>query len=498
MSASPEALLSTTGIAVVICDMRSPGQPIEYVNETFVDVTGYTAAESVGRNCRFLQGPDTDPAALHLMRQAIHSGKAIHVQLLNYKKDGTPFWNDLTLSPMVGPDGGVPRYLGVQRDVTAMRARAEELALAQRLATVGQLTAGVAHDLSNLVTGILGATELLNTQLAEDSPAADTARMLRSAAEQTAGHLRRLSSLARRQPDKPSAVDLRVLFQHLLRFLPPALHPKTHLNCTIADGVPPVLADPVALEAALLNLVVNARDALGTAGYIRVSAELDRTSQTPRVRIAVEDNGAGMSSSVRARAQEAFFTTKAPGKGTGLGLTMVRDFVAGTGGQLVISSAPGAGTSMSFSLPVYAQDNTETCASGAPRAAPAAGAPDLRGQWVVLVDDDPVVRLTTQYMLQHLGAQVQEFDSGDAFLEALSAGNIRADLLVTDLRMPGDADGLAVLAAARAWQARLPCVLATASAAESRDLIDTDVAILAKPYTLQEVAGAVREALAAV
>jgi CheY-like chemotaxis protein/anti-sigma regulatory factor (Ser/Thr protein kinase) len=309
---------------------------------------------------------------------------------------------------------------------------------------------------------------------------------------------RRLFGLARRQPDKPGPVDLRVLFQHLLRFLPPALHPKTQLNCTIADDVPAVLADPVGLEAALLNLVVNARDALGTAGYIRVSAELDRSSQPARVRVAVEDNGMGMSREVRDHALDAFFTTKEAGKGTGLGLTMVRDFVASTGGELLISSAPGAGTSVMLSLPVYAEMAQPTHSGQESLSPEAASTLSLQGQWVVLVDDDPVVRLTTQYMLQHLGAQVQEFDSGDAFLEALSAGHVKADLLVTDLRMPGVADGLAVLAAARAWQAHLPCVLATASAAESRDLIDTDVAILAKPYTLQEVAGAVQAALAAV
>jgi CheY-like chemotaxis protein len=217
--------------------------------------------------------------------------------------------------------------------------------------------------------------------------------------------------------------------------------------------------------------------------------------------VAVEDNGMGMSASVRRHAQEAFFTTKAPGKGTGLGLTMVRDFVATTGGELFISSAPGAGTSVTLSLPVYQETALDapgpTGADQKPVVEQSASSFNLKDQWVVLVDDDPVVRLTTQYMLQHLGAHVQEFDSGDAFLEALNAGLVRADLLVTDLRMPGEADGLQVLAAARAWRARLPCVLATASAAESRDLIDADVAILAKPYTLQEVAGAVQAALAA-
>jgi CheY-like chemotaxis protein len=191
---------------------------------------------------------------------------------------------------------------------------------------------------------------------------------------------------------------------------------------------------------------------------------------------------------------------------------MVRDFVATAGGELFISSAPGAGTSVTLSLPVFQAAVVDAPGAGAGASASASagtagsnqktGAAEslspfsLKGQWVVLVDDDPVVRLTTQYMLQHLGAHVQEFDSGDAFLEALNAGLVQADLLVTDLRMPGQADGLQVLAAARAWRAGLPCVLATASAAESRDLIGPDVAILAKPYTLEEVAGAVQEALA--
>jgi PAS domain S-box-containing protein len=489
-------LIDCLGEPVVVVSLDDPEHRIAHVNAAFTRMTGYALEESIGRRCCFLQGAQTDGDAVAAVHAALKAGRAATIEMISDRRAGAAFASELSLTPAAAT-GRAPRWcVGLYRDVSQIRQQQDAAALAQRMATVGQLTAGIAHDLNHLVTGLLGTTELLVVESAEHPALNAMARMLQETARQTGMHLRRLTSMARQSPGRPEAVDLPSLLEHLVRFLRPMLGKGVRLPTHVEPDARTLTAEPVELEAALLNLVLNARDALPGAGHIPLACRrTDGASPCSQaIELSVEDNGSGMPAEVLEQATQAFFTTKGAGRGTGLGLTMVQGFVAQSGGQLSISSRVGLGTRVAPLLP-----DASPCRPVAPHPPPAgsrrAAVSGDRSMRVAVVDDDPVVRMTTLAMLGRLGHRVNECDSGDSARQALQSGQLDAKILVTDQIMPGSVDGLGLIASLRQWRPQIAAILATASAPELAESLPGDITLLSKPYGLAELERALRQAL---
>jgi signal transduction histidine kinase len=343
------------------------------------------------------------------------------------------------------------------------RERAEErLRHSQKMEAVGQLTGGIAHDFNNLLTGIVGSLELMQTRIAQGR-IGDLGRYLDASlgsAQRAATLTHRLLAFARRQPLAPKTIDVNRLVlsieELVFRTVGPAIRVRTALDPVIGAA----LCDPNQLENALLNLVINARDAMPDGGELTITTQDVRLAQADEaigagryVTLAVTDTGIGMPPEVIARAFDPFFTTKPLGQGTGLGLSMLYGFVRQSGGHVRIASRPGAGTTVTMYLP--RQDAAPEAAAEPTPAPPRSG----HGETVLMVDDEPVVRMLAAEMLEELGYRVREAPNAAEALEIL-AGPDRIDLLLTDIGLPG-MNGRQLADAARARAPTLPVLFVT-------------------------------------
>ena len=312
---------------IVITDATPPDNPISYVSHGFEHLTGYTGAEAVGRNCRFLQGKETDPATVAEVREAVREGLPCDVELLNYRKDGTPFWNALSLSPVRDEEGRLTNFIGVQTDVTGRRKLEDQFHQAQKMEAVGQLAGGVAHDFNNLLTVINGYGEIVHDALPPGHPSRELVEEITKAGERAAGLTRQLLAFSRQSVLEPKVLDPNALVRDVERMLRRLIGEDVDLATRLAPDVGWVKADPGQLEQAVVNLCVNARDAMPTGGQAdRRDAERrprrglrrhppGRAARPLRHARRVSDTGTGMTPEVQARIFEPFFTTKEAGQG---------------------------------------------------------------------------------------------------------------------------------------------------------------------------------------
>jgi signal transduction histidine kinase len=365
---------------------------------------------------------------------------------------------------------------------------------AQKVDTIGQLTGGVAHDFNNLLMAMLGSLELLQKRLPDDPSATRLLDNAMKGAERGAALTQRLLAFARRQELRPEAVGVPDLVAGMRDLLSRSLGPGIRIVEKIATQLPPVLADANQLELALMNLALNARDAMPDGGVLTISAlEEDVENGAPRVklapgryvRITVADTGRGMDEQTLARAAEPFFTTKGTGKGTGLGLSMVHGLAAQSGGALRVRSACGEGTQVDLILPM-----AERLVTRFPRERVAAPADSMGRATVLLVDDDALVCDGTAAMLEDLGHTVIEATSAPAALRMLES-NADIDLVITDHAMPG-MTGVELARVVHDLYPDLPVVLATGFAElPSGQGADLDLPRLSKPFLQRDLASVV-------
>ena len=386
------------------------------------------------------------------------------------------------------------RLTGVVTDVTTRKEADAQLAQAQKMDAIGQLTGGVAHDFNNLLTPIVGSLDLVRRRHKDDER---TQRMIGGAlqaAERAATLTQRLLAFARRQALQPKAVDIAGLIDGIVDLIRRSLGPTIKVVLEVPGGLEPARVDPNQLELALLNLSINARDAMPGGGQLTItvaSTEVDERNAVGLVagryvRIVASDTGVGMDKATLARATEPFFSTKGVGKGTGLGLSMIHGLAAQSGGTLTLASEPGRGTSVELWLPATQE---EPLAAADRRSEPV---PARRAARVLLVDDEEIVRFATADMLRDIGYHVVEAASGSQALSAIRAG-VEVDLLVTDYLMPG-MTGAALIAELRGSGYALPTLLITGYAATGMD-VPADVPRLAKPFRQVDLATRVDELL---
>ncbi|EWY39556.1 histidine kinase [Skermanella stibiiresistens SB22] len=505
------AAIEMTRMPMILTDPNLPDNPIVFANRAFQDLTGYEEEEIAGRNCRFLQGANTDRETVRELREAVVARTAIQTEILNYKRDGTPFWNALYMGPVFDQDGKLLYFFASQLDITKRRGSEAAFRQAQKMEAIGQLTAGLAHDFNNLLQVVAGNLELLESHVEGEKPVRllDTASR---AVERGARLTKQLLAFARKTRLEPKPTNLNSLIIEFGDMLSSTVGGSVDIQFNLKPRTPPCLVDPVHLEMALLNVVINARDAMPKGGTVtiktaplRLNGDAGSHHLPPGdyVALAITDEGEGMPPHVVERAMEPFFTTKETGKGTGLGLAMVHGFVQQSLGKLEIDSELGRGTTVRMLFPAGASPDAATAA---PKPAPVPSTVarpqpvEPRGsvaQTILVVEDSEDVLVLAREYLTALGYAVLTAGNADEALQVLSAENTRIDLLFTDLIMPGGMNGLALAERVRAMHPDLPVLFTTGY---NEDLV-TDgqraagMDLIGKPYRRTELADRVNAAL---
>ncbi|MDE2082350.1 MAG: PAS domain S-box protein [Burkholderiales bacterium] len=493
------ALLDEARDAIVV---RSLDDRITYWSRGAERVFGWTAAEAHGAVAWELLGES--PAQVEAERAEVLARGEAMALMRRQRKDGSTLVADCRCTLLRDAQGRPAAVLTINTDVTQRLALEAQLQQAQRLEAVGQLTGGVAHDFNNLLTVILGNADLLAEQLAGQPALQALAEMARTAAERGAELTQRLLAFARRQALQPQAVDTHQRLAGMDALLRRTLPENIELELVRGAGLWPAMVDPVQLESALLNLVLNARDAMPQGGKITLetaNAWIDQDYAERHadvlpgqyVLLSVSDTGAGMTPAQLARAFEPFYTTKGVGQGSGLGLSMVYGFVKQSRGHVKLYSEIGHGTTARLYLP--RADGTPADA-GAAAALPAG--PDLRGHACVLVvEDDALVRRHAAELLRGLGYTVLDAEHGPAALAVLRERD-DIDLLFTDVVMPGGLNGRQLADAALALRPGLKVLFTsgyTENAIVHHGRLDRGVHLLPKPYRSVDLARKVHAVL---
>ncbi|WP_375456136.1 PAS domain S-box protein [uncultured Methylobacterium sp.] len=473
------------------------------VSPAFTTILGWSPEEVIGQPLFVFVVPEdgalTEDALRHARQETLPT-----VENRYRHKDGGVRW----ISWVAAPEGALIYASG--RHVTAEKERQAELAQAQealrqaqKMEAVGQLTGGLAHDFNNLLAGISGSLELMQNRIAQGR-LNDVDRYMavaQGAAKRAAALTHRLLAFSRRQTLDPRPTNINRLVTGMEELIRRTVGPTIHMEVVGASGLWPALVDSHQLENALLNLCINARDAMPDGGRITIetankwvddhAARSHDMPPGPYLSVCVTDTGTGMSPDVIAKAFEPFFTTKPIGQGTGLGLSMIYGFARQSGGQVRIYSDLGQGTTMCLYLPRHDGETDEDGVQARPEAAPRAE----QGETVLVVDDEPSVRMLVTEVLEDLGYTAIEAADSVAGLKVLHS-DVRLDLLVTDVGLPGGMNGRQMADAGRAKRPGLKVLFITGYAENAvlgNDHLAPGMQVLTKPFVLDALAARIRD-----
>lgn len=478
----------------------SPERAYLAINPAWKELLGYEQDDLIGQRQGVLSHPDDEPIRTAILARLSRGERVEDVDIRIRAKDGAYRWINWTLIP---EDDAI---YGMGRDVTDRKQLEDQLRQSQKMEAVGQLTGGLAHDFNNMLTGIIGGLDLAKRRMAQGrvEEAASFMDTATTAAERAAGLTHRLLAFSRRQTLDPQSVDINTLVSSVEDMLVRTLGEQVALALALASELWLTRTDPNQLESAILNLAINARDAMPNGGQLTIeTANLsldvaqqvgpDRIAPGDYVMVSVSDTGAGMSPEVLAKVFDPFFTTKPIGQGTGLGLSMVYGFVHQSGGHVGIYSEPGIGTTVKLYLPRLqgdaAPDEEKLQLGPTPRGA---------GERVLLVEDDPQVRMLVRTVLEELGYKAMEAVDGPAALPILES-DARINLLVTDVGLPG-MNGRQLAEIARERRPDLPVLFITgyaANAAERASFLAPGMRMISKPFPMDGLARTLREILEA-
>jgi PAS domain S-box-containing protein len=524
---------------------RTRGTPAAMVSEEFARLYGLPAGQTSLSTAEWLAlvHPDDHDRMVAELKSLDASWTTLATEFRIRRTDGSVRWVAIRAEAFIGSDGRPQRVVSAQRDITdivearaALVARQEELEArvtertaelskaldqlhrevlereqaenqlrqSQKMEALGQLTGGIAHDFNNMLQAIGGNLELMHRRLLNQHTS-DLPRYLDNAAktvERASALTHRLLAFARRQALQPSLVNPNALIEGTAELIKRTVGPAISIELQLADDMAKVLCDPSQLENALLNVAINARDAMPEGGRITIRTNRVRLSEAEvanqeganpgnYVEIAVTDTGTGMDEPTRGHAFEPFFTTKPLGQGTGLGLSQVYGFVRQTGGVVGLVSAPGRGTTVRLGLPLYETTHAHD------EAPPQAAEPDLTdaGETVLLVEDEAGVRASVGERLRELGYQVMEAPNGHTALR-LAASGARVDVLVTDVGLPGGLNGRQIADALREHRPTLPVLFITGySGAGLAGELAPSMQVLGKPFAIDALAAAIQSML---
>jgi PAS domain S-box-containing protein len=432
------AAVGQTEDSILITDLKGN---IQYVNPAFERTTGYTREEALHQNPRILKSGKTPAAVYKDLWDTITSGRVWVGRLTNRRKDGTLFDERATISTVHDESGKIAGYLAVKHDISAFLQLEEQLRQSQKMEAIGQLAGGVAHDFNNLLTAINGYSSLALQRIEENHPLKGFLEEIKKAGDRAANLTRQLLAFGRKQILMPVPLDLNDVVSDMNKMLRRLIGEDIELVSKFDPQLPKIKADPGQVEQVLVNLVVNARDAMPTGGTLTIETaaiELDHEYAAQRVGVrsgryvmlAVSDTGTGMSEETKARIFDPFFTTKEKGKGTGLGLSTVYGIIKQSGGNVWVYSEPDCGSTFKVYLP-----QTEPSAARANDQIVDVSVP-TGTETILLVEDEDVVRRLARQILEQAGYKVIEASRGEEAIRLGTEAGNSIDLLLTDVVMP--------------------------------------------------------------
>ena len=473
---------------------------VDYVNRVAALQLRTVPEQVIGRPRMEFFPPDVAERQGRGLQQVFDSGKAVYAEGRTIYLD-REVWLGTWLAPVRDATGAVKAVLGVSRDMTERRRLEVELSNAQKLEAIGRLAGGIAHDFNNHLTAILGYVEMMLGQTGEDTPIARDLREVQRAAQRAAALVRRLLAFGRRQVLRRRNLNLNTLIEGLQPMLERLIGELAHIDVALASDLPPVTGDAGELEQVIMNLVLNARDAMPTGGTLTIetslvaAGELRRPTMTSGayVLMTIRDTGAGMDSRVKARVFEPFFTTKPEGEGTGLGLSTVYGIVKQLDGFIWADSEVGEGSTFQVYLPVSVDEAVPEPVSPDTTMQPPAG----KRETILLVEDEHTVRRFARLALERQGFLVIEAATPEEALSLAAASEQPLSLLLTDVVMPR-INGRELADRLKQIRPNLPVLYMSgypSSLVLQGNLIDPSMRLMSKPFTMAELIAGVHEAL---
>ncbi len=477
---------------------------IIYVNPFFEAVTGYTCAEVLGKNVNIVKSDKQDNAFYKELWDTITSGKVWHNRIINKKKDGTLFTEDTTISPVRDSRGKIANYVAVKRDITKELELENQYRQAQKMDAIGQLTGGIAHDFNNLLTAINGYAELLCRQPQLQSSHREMVENILKSGQRAADLTRQLLAFSRKQIIQPKILDLNDVVSDLGKMLRRIIGETIQLNMFLASGLAMIKVDPTQVEQVIVNLAVNARDAMPAGGQLTIetsNALLDESASTQHielqpgryVQLTVTDTGVGMDKETLAHIFEPFFTTKEVGKGTGLGLATVYGIVKQHDGDVWVYSEPGVGTTFKIFWPCIEETPMATQDTDNIVPLPLPGGTET----ILVVDDDEGVRTMAVVALREQGYTVLEAANGAEVLQMPQNRLENVSLLLTDVVMP-EMNGKALADRLKQRQPQIKVLFISGYTEDTiahHNVLDPNIWFLHKPFTFTKLLWKIREIL---
>ncbi len=485
-------------VSIVITDIKGS---IEYVNPKFTQLTGYTRDEVLGKNPRILKSGEMAPEVYRTLWETITSGREWRGEIRNSKKNGELFWEDASISPILDERGRITHYLAVKEDITARKSLEAQFEQSQKMEAIGRLAGGVAHDFNNLLTVISGYTSLLLRDAEKDSRPGKALAEIAAASQRAAALTQQLLAFGRRQVLQPRPLRLTTVVAEVEKMIRRLIGEDVLLSVSASEDDGTVVADPGQIEQVLLNLAVNARDAMPDGGQLSIESsnvtvakpavrELPGLSPGEYVLLSVSDTGHGIPPEAVPHIFEPFFTTKEKGKGTGLGLATVYGIVKQSGGGIYVDTAVGRGTTFRIYLPRVADAPDEASIvmteAGMPRGS----------ETILLVEDQDDVRSIVGRLLEDLGYRVVPVsDPREAIDRMRDAASVA--LVLTDVVMP-HMDGRTLSLKLREARPGLKVLLMTGYTPDETlrsGVASMDLALLQKPFRPEQLARKIREVL---
>lgn len=491
---------------LVIVDATLTDYPITFVNSSFEQLTGYSAGEVIGKNCRFLQGPDTDLETVQRMRDALKMSTSCEVDLVNYKKNGEPFWNHLSLFPFFNVQDELTRYVGVLSDVSDRQRLESQLAQSQKLEAIGTLAGGIAHDFNNLLLVIQGYASMISAS-SKDEQQHLAATRIEEAVHRGARLTRQLLAYSRQQIHRPQPLNLNSAIRDSLDLLEPLLRPDITLKTSLHSPMDYAKLDASQIQQCIFNLVANAVEAMPDGGTIHLRSRMidpaqarvrrfNTDEETSYVELEVIDDGMGMDEETRKRVFEPFFTTKS--SGTGLGLASVYGIVRQSNGHISVESEVGVGTSFRIYFPAV-EHVAEGVAVATPRLATRTSEDiDVFGnETILIVENVEEARHLLVTALRSHGFTVLHASSGHEALEESRVFDGPIHVLLTDVIMPG-MDGRELARHLLSDRPDLKVIFTSGYSAgvlRKEDYLADDLIVIEKPYQTIKVARTIRQLL---
>ena len=497
---------------IIITD---PSGIMIYVNPAFTNVTGYSRSRSLGLELHFFQQGDKDIEPYAELVRTVSGGEVWTGRLDDRRQDGSTFLADVTVTPVKDDTGNITNHIVSSREITHMAELEKQLLQSQKLEAVGLLTGGLAHDFNNILASILGHAEILLEDLPEGSELNQNARVIKLSVNRGASLIRQLLAFARLQVMHPHAIDLNAGVEATKSMLAGSLGDHFVLDVDLDPDMKKVYADPGQIEMAIVNLVLNARDAMPQGGTISVRTVGRKISENYHPQgevkqpplppgeyalITIRDSGEGMNEETQKHLFEPFYTTKPDGEGSGLGLATVYGIVQQSGGEILVESELGKGSVFSVFLPVVEEDEESTHEPGTDMESTTSSAPDAfqaDGKVVLLAEDEESLRRLLARQLERAGFTVFEAGSG-AEAEVLYTDSMeQIDILLTDVTMPG-MTGVELAQRLRGHEPTLPVILISGYSVDKLSQISSipgGVSLLEKPFTFEALVKEVRAAL---